>query len=104
MIRKASIMFVHKDQFDEYKRRHDEIWPEMVEALKQHGAHNYSIFLEKESGQLFAFVEIENEDRWNQMAKSGVCKKWWNYMAPIMETNSDNSPRSVDLNELFYLA
>jgi len=104
MIRKASIMFVHKDQFDEYKRRHDEIWPEMGEALKHHGAHNYSIFLEKETGKLFAYLEIEDENRWNQMAKSDICKKWWDYMAPLMETNSDNSPRSVNLDELFYLA
>ena len=103
MIRKASIMFVYKDKFEEYKRRHDEIWPRMVEELKAHGAHNYSIFLEKETGKLFAYLEIEDEDKWNKMAETDICKKWWEYMAPLMETNPDNSPVSVTLNELFYL-
>ncbi|MBZ6489465.1 L-rhamnose mutarotase [Priestia aryabhattai] len=104
MIRKASIMYVYKDQFDEYRRRHDEIWPEMVESLKQHGAHNYSIFLEKETGKLFTYLEVEDEDRWKQMAKSDICKKWWAYMEPLMETNPDNSPLTIDLKEVFYLA
>lgn len=103
MIRKASIMFVYKDKFEEYKRRHDEIWPEMVEELKAHGAHNYSIFLEKETGKLFAYLEIEDEDKWNKMAETDICKKWWEYMAPLMKTNPDRSPVSVTLNELFYL-
>lgn len=103
MIRKASIMFVYKDKFEEYKRRHDEIWPGMVEELKAHGAHNYSIFLEKETGKLFAYLEIEDEDKWNKVAETDICKKWWEYMAPLMETNPDNSPVSVTLNELFYL-
>jgi L-rhamnose mutarotase len=90
MIRKASIMYVNKDSFVEYKRRHDEIWPEMVKELKAYGAHNYSIFLEKETGKLFAILEIESEEKWNQME-------------PLMKTNPDNSPVSVELEEVFYL-
>lgn len=50
MIRKASIMHVFPDYYEEYKRRHDKLWPEMAEALKRHGAHNYSIFLDEEMG------------------------------------------------------
>ena len=103
MIRKASIMFVNKDSYDEYKKRHDEIWPEMVKELKAHGAHNYSIFLEKETGKLFAYVEIESEKKWNQMAETAICRKWWEYMKPLMKTNPDNSPVAVELVEMFYM-
>ncbi|WP_078434890.1 L-rhamnose mutarotase [Metabacillus halosaccharovorans] len=104
MIRKASIMFVYKDQYEEYKRRHDELWPEMEKELKEHGAHNYSIFLDEESGQLFAYLEIEDEERWNQMASTDICQKWWTYMEPLMETSPDNSPVSKELKSVFYLA
>lgn len=103
MTRKASIMIVYKEQFIEYKRRHDELWPEMEKELKAHGAHNYSIFLEKSTGQLFAYVEIENEEKWNQMAETDICQKWWAYMEPLMETNPDNSPVSTELTEVFHL-
>lgn len=103
MIRKASIMTVYKEHFAEYKRRHDELWPEMEQALKEHGAHNYSIFLDERNGQLFAYLEIEDEDKWAQMATTDICQKWWAYMDPLMETNSDHSPVSVDLTEVFHL-
>lgn len=104
MIRKASIMTVHKNHYKEYKRRHDELWPEMEKELKAHGAHNYSIFLEERTGQLFAYLEIENEEKWSQMPSTAICQQWWEYMAPLMETNPDNSPVAVDLTEVFHLA
>lgn len=104
MIRKASVMFVNKDSYEEYKRRHDELWPEMAKELKAHGAHNYSIFLEEETGKLFAYVEIESEENWDKMSETEICQKWWAYMKDIMKTNPDNSPVSVDLKDVFYLA
>lgn len=103
MIRKASVMKVYKDQYEEYKRRHDELWPEMAEELRQHGSHNYSIFLLEETGQLFAYVEIEDEEKWAAMAETEICKKWWAYMEPLMETNPDNSPVATNLKEVFFL-
>ncbi|ASR48258.1 MULTISPECIES: L-rhamnose mutarotase [Paenibacillus] len=103
MIRKASIMHVFPDYYEEYKRRHDKLWPEMAEVLKRHGAHNYSIFLDEETGSLFAFLEIEDEEKWEQIAQTDICQKWWAYMEPLMETNPDNSPVSRNLKEVFYL-
>jgi len=103
MIRKASIMHVNMDCFAEYKRRHDELWPEMAAELKNHGCRNYSIFLDEETGQLFAYAEIESEKRWAQMAKTDVCQRWWAYMKDIMKTNPDNSPVSRSLGSVFYL-
>ncbi|WP_251555143.1 L-rhamnose mutarotase [Neobacillus muris] len=104
MIRKASIMYVNQDCYLEYKRRHDEIWPEMAAELKVHGARNYSIFLDRESGRLFAYLEIESEEKWENMSKTAVCQKWWAYMEPLMKTEPDNRPVTVDLEEVFFLA
>ncbi|MCQ1059641.1 L-rhamnose mutarotase [Photobacterium sp. ZSDE20] len=103
-IRKASIMQLRPGFAQEYQRRHDEIWPELAATLRQHGASNYSIFLEKKTSQLFAYVEIESEFQWQQIAKTQVCKEWWHYMQDIMETNPDTSPCSIELSSVFYLA
>lgn len=104
MIRKASIMQVHPDKHAEYKKRHDEIFPDLVKELKAHGAHNYSIFLDSKRNLLFAYVEIESEERWDAVAKTAACQKWWAFMKDIMPSNCDNSPISEPLTEVFYLA
>jgi L-rhamnose mutarotase len=103
MIRKASIMKVFKDCHEEYRRRHDELWPEMREMLLEHGVVSYSIFLDEENNLLFAYLEIEDEERWAKSAETSVCSKWWEYMEDIMETNEDNSPVSRELKEVFFL-
>lgn len=103
MVRKAFVMKVFADCHQEYKKRHDEIWPEMVEMLREHGARSYSIFLDKESNNLFAYLEIENEKLWNKSAETAICRKWWDYMKDVMETNPDNSPISITLQEVFHL-
>lgn len=104
LIRKAFVMQLNGDCKAEYKKRHDEIWPELVDVLKSHGGHNYSIFLHEGTNQLFGYVEIENEDRWQQVAETKACQKWWSFMQDIMATNSDNSPQSIQLDSVFYLA
>ncbi|WEG10932.1 L-rhamnose mutarotase [Pullulanibacillus sp. KACC 23026] len=104
MKRIASIMYVKKDAYEEYEKRHTEIWPEMVAELKNHGASNYSIFLDRDSGQLFAYLEIESEEKWAQMSQTAVCQKWWHFMDPLMETNEDHSPVSKELHPVFYMA
>jgi L-rhamnose mutarotase len=103
MIRKAFVMKVYPDKHDEYEKRHKKIWPEMVEELKNYGAHNYSIFLDKETNQLFAYLEIEDEEKWRKMAETDINQKWWTYMENVMETNSDKSPISKDLKEVFHM-
>ncbi len=103
MIRKAFLMSVNPESHAEYKKRHDEIWPELADTLKSHGASNYNIFLNQETSQLFAYVEIESEARWNAVASTAICKKWWAYMKDIMPSNADNSPKSCELTSVFYL-
>lgn len=103
MIRKAFVMTVYPEMHEEYEKRHNEIWPAMIDELHRHGASNYSIFLDKETNKLFGYVEIENEEKWSEMAKTEINQKWWEFMEPVMETNPDNSPVTIDLKEVFHL-
>ncbi|WP_278809847.1 L-rhamnose mutarotase [Obesumbacterium proteus] len=103
MIRKAFVMQVNPDAHAEYLRRHSPIWPELEAELKAHGAHNYSIFLDEKRHLLFGFVEIESEARWNAIAQTETCQRWWKHMADVMPSNADNSPISDELKEVFYL-
>ena len=103
MIRKAFAMKVFADCHEEYKKRHDDIWPEMVEMLREYGAKSYSIFLDPDSHTLFAYLEIEDEERWGKSAETEICQKWWAYMKDVMETEADNRPVTVDLREVFHL-
>jgi L-rhamnose mutarotase len=103
MIQKAFKMKLFDGQEKEYKRRHDEIWPELAKTLKEHGATTYLIFHDKESNYLFSYVEIESIEMWDKVSETEICQKWWNYMKDIMETNHDNSPVSIELSEVFNL-
>ena len=103
LIRKAFLLQVLPEHHAEYERRHNPIWEELTETLKNHGVHNYSIFLHKASSQLFGYAEIESEAQWQAIATTEVCQKWWDYMKDIMPTNPDNSPVSQDLTEVFCL-
>lgn len=87
----------------EYERRHNLLWEEMKEMIHEYGGNNYSIFLDKETNILFGYIEIREETLWNKSTDTEICRKWWNYMADIMETNPDNSPVSIDLNMVFHL-
>ncbi|HUB27922.1 MAG TPA: L-rhamnose mutarotase [Tepidisphaeraceae bacterium] len=103
MIRKAFVMSVNAGQEAEYERRHQPIWKELEQTLKDHGVHNYSIFLHAETRQLFGYVEIEDLSRWNAIAGTEICRKWWGHMKEIMPSNADSSPKSVELREVFHL-
>lgn len=96
-------MSVHAGQEAEYARRHQPIWPELEAVLKAHGVHNYSIFLDAETRQLFGYVEIEDEARWAAIAQTPECRKWWAHMRDIMPSNPDNSPESRELKSVFHL-
>ena len=103
MIRKAFNMALRPGFQEEYRRRHNPIWPELQETLEEHGAANYSIFLDSYSDTLFAYVELESEERWNAVAATEVCKRWWQSMCDLMLTNSDDSPLTKELSEVFHM-
>ncbi|MGM3173007.1 L-rhamnose mutarotase [Dickeya lacustris] len=103
MLRKAFVMQVFPDCHEEYQRRHNPIWPELETVLKAHGAHHYSIFLDPTRHLLFGYVEIESEERWNAIAQTEVCQRWWHHMKDLMPANADNSPVSTELKQVFWL-
>lgn len=104
MIRKAFVMSVNLGQEAEYERRHRPIWPELEQVLKTHGVQNYSIFLLSETHQLFGYVEIEDEARWDAISRTPECQRWWKYMSPVMPSHPDHRPLSTELREVFHLA
>ena len=87
----------------EYKKRHDEIWPDLQHLLKEHGISEYSIFLDQETNSLFGVLKAVDPSRIDELPKSPVMQKWWKYMADIMDSRPDNSPVSIPLDEVFYL-
>ena len=103
MIRKAFVMSVDAGAEEEYERRHQPIWEELEAVLKAHGVHNYSIFLHPDTRQLFAYAEVEDEERWAAIASTEVCQRWWKHMGDIMPSNPDNSPVAADLREVFHI-
>jgi len=97
-------MKLFKGKEDEYKKRHDEIWPELKSLLKATGIEDYSIFLDEETNVLFGVLKIEDPMKFDELPHHPVMKKWWSYMKDMMETNEDGSPVSVRMNEVFYLS
>jgi L-rhamnose mutarotase len=94
---------VHPGRYEEYARRHDPIWPELQATLFAHGVRSYSIALDPETGDLFAYAEIESEERWRAVASTDVCRRWWRHMRDLMPSNPDDSPVSRDLREIFHI-
>ena len=88
---------------EEYRKRHDIIWPELEKLLKNEGIGNYSIFLDEETNTLFAYQEQSGESSSQDLGKTDIVKKWWKYMADIMETNPDNSPVTKPLEQVFFM-
>lgn len=103
MVRKGFKMFLNPGMEEEYERRHNLLWQEMKEMIHEYGGHNYSIYLDKDTNTLYGYLEVEDEARWALAADTPVNRRWWDYMADIMETNADNSPVCVDLTPVFHL-
>jgi L-rhamnose mutarotase len=87
----------------EYEKRHNEIWPELEHLLKEAGVHEYSIFLDNTTNDLFGFLKAEDPATLDKLPSHPAMQRWWKHMADIMETNPDNSPTSIPLKEVFYL-
>ncbi|TVQ38294.1 MAG: L-rhamnose mutarotase [Spirochaetaceae bacterium] len=103
MNRVAFTMKLKAGYESEYKRRHDEIWPELVREIEAAGVQDYSIFLDPDSLTLFAVQKVKDHDTTADLPKSRVVKKWWKYMADIMDCNDDNSPVVRHLQEVFHM-
>ena len=102
-MRKGFKMKLYPGMAEEYERRHNLLWPEMQEMIHAHGGHNYSIFLDEETMVLYGYIEIDDPELWAKSADTPINRKWWDFMADIMETNPDNSPVAIDLVNVFHL-
>jgi L-rhamnose mutarotase len=89
---------------DEYKKRHAEVWPKIVDLIKKSGIGDYSIFLDEETNILFGVQKVSGEVSSQDLGFNEIQQKWWDYMSDIMEVNPDNSPVTTPLEEVFYLA
>ena len=105
MIRKAFLMQAKPGMAAEYQRRHNPIWPDLENALKVCGASNFSIFLHEDTDMLFGYVEIEDEEKFRQIADTDVCRRWWQYMTEVLVCESDDSTKGKEdmLREVFHL-
>jgi L-rhamnose mutarotase len=88
---------------EEYIRRHQAIWPELADLIKSGGVSDYSIFLDAETNILFGVQKVSGEQSSQEMGVQPVVARWWEYMKDIMDTNPDNSPVTIPLEEVFYL-
>ena len=103
MPRIAFKMKLFKGFEEEYKKRHDEIWPELHALLKETGISDYSIFLDETTNSLFGVLKAEDPKLLDNLPAHPVMQRWWEYMGDIMESNPDHSPVQVPLKEVFYL-
>jgi len=88
---------------EEYKRRHDAIWPELKEAISSTGVYDYSIFLDEETNILFAYQKLKENNTADTQKDMEIVKKWWDMMADIMDVNPDNSPVCIPLKKMFHM-
>jgi L-rhamnose mutarotase len=103
MERVAFKMKLYKGFEKEYKKRHDEIWPDLKDLLKNTGINDYSIFLDETTNDLIGVLKVDNAKALDSLPAKDIMQKWWAYMKDIMECNDDNSPVSIPLKEVFHL-
>jgi len=102
MLRNAFTMKLKPGFEAEYRKRHDEIWPELSAELTKAGVSDYSIFLDEQTLTLFAVQKLADDHTADNLPQTPIVKKWWAYMADIMDTNPDNSPVCKPLTEVFH--
>jgi L-rhamnose mutarotase len=96
-------MMLNPGQADEYRRRHDEIWPDLVALLHEAGVSDYSIFLDPETNALFAVLRRTERHGMDALPDHAVMQRWWAFMGDIMATNADGAPVAVSLQPVFHL-
>ncbi|OLP53011.1 L-rhamnose mutarotase [Rhizobium rhizosphaerae] len=99
----AFTMKLHPGMEDEYRRRHDALWPELAALLHEAGVRDYSIHLDRATNTLFGVLTRPKDHGMAALPDHPVMKRWWAHMADIMETNPDNSPLQGELVTLFHL-
>ena len=103
MIRNAFTMKLKPGNVEEYKKRHDEIWPELSKELADAGVFDYSIYFDEESLTLFAFQKLTDDNTADNLKNLEIVQKWWAHMEDLMETHPNNVPVVKPLREVFHM-
>lgn len=103
MQRYAFKMFLNPGYAEEYKRRHDEIWPELAALLRESGVSNYSIHLDPDTNVLFAYLERRDDHTMDELPRDKIMRRWWDHMKDIMAASPDGAPVASPLVEMFHL-
>lgn len=103
MTRNAFKIKLKPDCIEEYKNRHDEIWPELAQAHTEAGIFDYSIFFDEESLTLFAFQKLTDDNTAAGLKDLEIVQKWWDHMADLMETHPNHMPAFKPLLEVFHM-
>jgi len=103
MVRNAFKMKLKPGCVEAYKKRHDEIWPELAQAHSDAGIFDYSIFFDEESLTLFAFQKLTDDNAAAGLKDLEIMKKWWETMADLMEVHPNNMPVFKPLSEVFHM-
>jgi len=99
----AFVMQLNAGQKQEYKKRHDAIWPELKSLLLESGIRDYSIFLDDKTNTLFGVLKRTSNHSMEQLPEKEVMQRWWKFMAPFMETHDNNEPVSRPLDLVFHM-
>lgn len=105
MRRVGFILRVREDLIEDYKRRHQHVWPEMLDALRRSGWHNYSLFM-RDDGMLFGYFETPEsfQAALDGMSKEEVNERWQAEMAPFFEGTGGHADEMMEeLVEVFHL-
>lgn len=97
-------MMLKPGMAEEYRRRHDAIWPDLADALREAGIYDYSIFLDEETNALFAVLRLHPDDKRDALPTKPVMQRWWDYMADLMEVQPGNRPVEAPLMPMFHFA
>lgn len=105
MIRKAFLMEVKPGKVNEYEKSHNPIPPELHRTLKAHGIHNYSIFYDAKTNQLFGYMEVENEEKLKKLSENETCRKWWLYMKNFLVSEKAEAPKAKEreMRQIFFI-
>lgn len=99
----AFVMQLKPGHEQEYRKRHDEIWPELSQALTDAGIVDYSIFLDPATLELFAVLRLKDDNRRDELPTLPIMQKWWDYMADLMDVDASNKPIERPLVRVFHM-
>lgn len=87
----------------EYCKRHDEIWPELSQALTAAGIADYSIFLDPQTLNLFAVLKLKPDNARETLPTLPIMRRWWDHMADLMLVDESNKPIERPLTLVFHM-